>query len=100
MFHEGDLQSGIASALQQSKAVLCFVHGSFQPFPPVSKADASPDDREDSQTWEKTILNNEQACPKVSLYWPVFKRTHRLLKQSEAMLWPCEYLQVHEKPNF
>ena len=27
MFHEGDLHSGIASAVQQSKAVLCFVRG-------------------------------------------------------------------------
>lgn len=27
MFHEGDLQSGIGLAVQQSKAVLCFVHG-------------------------------------------------------------------------
>ena len=26
-FHEGDLQSGIAAAIQQQKAVLCFVHG-------------------------------------------------------------------------
>jgi hypothetical protein len=27
MFHEGDLHSGIGLALQQSKAVLCFIHG-------------------------------------------------------------------------
>ena len=27
MFHQGDLQSGIAAAVQQSKAVLCFVYG-------------------------------------------------------------------------
>lgn len=27
MFHQGDLQSGIGLAVQQAKAVLCFVHG-------------------------------------------------------------------------
>jgi len=27
MFHKGDLQSGIALAVQQAKAVLCFVEG-------------------------------------------------------------------------
>jgi len=31
MFHKGDLQSGIALAVQQSKAVLCFVHGQTIP---------------------------------------------------------------------
>jgi len=100
MFHKGDLQSGIASALQQSKAVLCFIHGLFESAPSVSKADACSDDGEDSQTWEKTILNDEQACFMVSLFSPVSKSSHRLLKQSEAMLWPCEYLQALKKPNF
>lgn len=27
MFHEGDLQSGIALAVQTQKAVFCFIHG-------------------------------------------------------------------------
>lgn len=27
MFHEGDLQSGIATAIQQNKHVVCFVAG-------------------------------------------------------------------------
>jgi hypothetical protein len=27
MFHDGDLQSGIALAIQQSKSVACFVRG-------------------------------------------------------------------------
>ncbi|KAK6381677.1 uncharacterized protein PV06_05210 [Exophiala oligosperma] len=42
MFHEGDLQSGIGLALQQSKAVLCFVQ----------------DQSEASRRWE-SILNGE-----------------------------------------
>lgn len=29
MFHEGDLQSGIALAVQEGKAVVCFVRGKF-----------------------------------------------------------------------
>jgi hypothetical protein len=29
MFYEGDLQSGIALAVQQAKSVLCFVIGEF-----------------------------------------------------------------------
>lgn len=29
MFYEGDLQSGIARAVQESKSVLCFVNGVF-----------------------------------------------------------------------
>jgi len=27
MFHDGDLQSGIARAVQESKSVVCFVNG-------------------------------------------------------------------------
>lgn len=27
MFHEGDLQTGIALAIQESKSVICFVTG-------------------------------------------------------------------------
>ncbi|KIW63611.1 hypothetical protein PV04_08597 [Phialophora macrospora] len=42
MFHEGDLHSGIGLALQQSKAVLCFVH----------------DDTETSAQWE-AVLRDE-----------------------------------------
>ncbi|KAK5317134.1 hypothetical protein LTR93_008909 [Exophiala xenobiotica] len=42
MFHEGDIQSGIGLALQQSKAVLCFVH----------------DQSETSTQWED-VLNKE-----------------------------------------
>ncbi|KIW13311.1 hypothetical protein PV08_08499 [Exophiala spinifera] len=42
MFHEGDLQSGIGLALQQSKAVLCFVQ----------------DQSEASREWE-SVLNGE-----------------------------------------
>jgi hypothetical protein len=62
MFHQGDLQSGIASAMQQSKAVLCFVHGLLNLRWSASKTDACSDDTTNSQAWENTILNDEQAC--------------------------------------
>ncbi|KAJ9613002.1 hypothetical protein H2200_002943 [Cladophialophora chaetospira] len=42
MFHAGDLQSGIGLAVQQSKAVLCFVH----------------DDTETSAEWETTLKDD------------------------------------------
>jgi hypothetical protein len=42
MFHTGDLQSGIAIAVQQSKAVLCFVH----------------DSSETSTDWESVLLED------------------------------------------
>ncbi|EXJ93777.1 hypothetical protein A1O1_02170 [Capronia coronata CBS 617.96] len=42
MFHDGDLQSGIALALQQSKAVLCFVQ----------------DDSDTSRQWEEVLKDS------------------------------------------
>ncbi|KAF7512347.1 hypothetical protein GJ744_001915 [Endocarpon pusillum] len=49
MFHEGDLQSGIALAVQQSKAVLCFVH----------------DHEENSKSWEEIISKDDQVVEAV-----------------------------------
>ncbi|KAF2488984.1 hypothetical protein BU16DRAFT_220499 [Lophium mytilinum] len=43
MFHQGDLQSGIALAIQQSKSVACFVR----------------DDNEESELWEEDWLQDE-----------------------------------------
>ncbi|KAF2805297.1 uncharacterized protein BDZ99DRAFT_574890 [Mytilinidion resinicola] len=43
MFHQGDLQSGIALAIQQSKSVACFVR----------------DDNEESELWEANWLQDE-----------------------------------------
>ena len=48
MFYEGDLQSGIGLAVQQSKAVLCFVHGRLPARPNV--ADSNSD-----QTTQKRV---------------------------------------------
>ncbi|ETN42035.1 uncharacterized protein HMPREF1541_03974 [Cyphellophora europaea CBS 101466] len=42
-FHDGDLQSGIALAIQQQMAVLCFVHA---------------DDSDKSQEWEGVLLSS------------------------------------------
>ncbi|KAI6951524.1 hypothetical protein KC348_g80 [Hortaea werneckii] len=44
MFHEGDLSSGISTALQQQKLVLCFVR---------------EDGNEESDTWENNWLHQE-----------------------------------------
>ena len=43
MFHDGDLQSGIALAVQSQRAVLCFVH----------------DDTETSKRWEEILYEDE-----------------------------------------
>lgn len=32
MFYEGDLQSGIATALRESKQVVCFVKGKYHAY--------------------------------------------------------------------
>lgn len=65
MFHEGDLQSGIALAVKQSKAVFCFVHGMPHTPPWTFYTDHCSDDQTNSQTWERTISQNEQACEKL-----------------------------------
>jgi hypothetical protein len=60
MFHEGDLQSGIASAVQQSKALFCFIHGPSEISQPASTlTDPSADEEENSKAWESTILKDE-----------------------------------------
>ena len=63
MFHEGDLQSGIAKAVADSKAVLCFVHGMSShrlPWFPWRKwtdmTDYDLDGSELSQLWEDEYL--------------------------------------------
>ncbi|EXJ92060.1 hypothetical protein A1O3_00610 [Capronia epimyces CBS 606.96] len=49
MFHDGDIQSGIALALDQSKAVLCFVH----------------DDSDRSRQWEN-VLRDASVSPAIT----------------------------------
>lgn len=64
MFHEGDLQSGIALALQESKRVICFVSGRDPRSRRVmyANADNAPDldDEEESKTWENEYLADEE----------------------------------------
>jgi hypothetical protein len=69
MFHEGDLQSGIASAVQQSKAVFCFIHGSSEiAQPALTLTDPSADEEENSKAWESTILKDEHVCLNAKLF--------------------------------
>ena len=46
MFYEGNLQSGIAEAIQQQKLVVCFFKG----------------DNNDSAEWESSYLREEDVC--------------------------------------
>jgi UBX domain len=66
MFHQGDIRSGISLAVQQSKAVICFVYGAFEmPYPTYYSyviTDACSGDDENSQAWENTIVMDEQVC--------------------------------------
>ena len=46
MFFEGDLQSGISSAIAQQKLVACFV----------------TDESEESSEWESLLLQDSEVC--------------------------------------
>lgn len=100
MFYQGDLKSGIALAVQQSKAVLCFVHGLVANSPESSKTNTNIDHKENSKSWEEIISKDEQARPHVQKFGcKVFTHLHRLSKQSDEMLWPCGLLQAPKKPG-
>ena len=87
MFHVGDLQSGIALAVQQSKAVLCFVHGLVANSPESSKTNTNTDHEENSKSWEEIISKDEQALLHVQKFsCKVLTHLHRLSKPSEEML--------------
>jgi hypothetical protein len=82
MFYQGDLQSGIAKALQESKLVACFVTGTvvtfnlYYPRFPNTSLDLYylslrdplltlwPDDGEESRMWENDFLED----PSVSFF--------------------------------
>lgn len=63
MFFTGSLQEGIATALQQSKCVFCFVTGEYLIPPLATSADCLADTRIDeeaeSQTWETEYLTED-----------------------------------------
>jgi hypothetical protein len=59
MFFEGSLQEGIATALQQSKLVVCFVTGNYHFIPRIDVFAVSnifPDGESESQKWETEFL--------------------------------------------
>ena len=58
MFHAGDLQSGIALAVQSQKAVLCFIYG--KPSSSLENACIDvTDDAETSNAWEGVLSDEE-----------------------------------------
>lgn len=61
MFHEGDLQSGIGLAVQQAKAVLCFVHGEIMllGFSLIHRlTESRPDESDTSNQWESILQDD------------------------------------------
>jgi hypothetical protein len=58
MFYEGSLQEGIATAIQQSKLVVCFVTGNSQFLlgRTNSITDKALDGESESQIWETEFL--------------------------------------------
>ena len=64
MFYEGDLQSGIGKAVQESKLVACFVTGTFRirDFGEFLLT-MCPDDTEESQLWENEFLQADGVSP-------------------------------------
>lgn len=67
MFYEGDIQGGIAQALQESKSVVCFVKGTrtTQNTGFYDKLTASKDGSEESDRWENEWLTDQNvSAPK------------------------------------
>jgi len=62
MFYEGDLQSGIAKAVQESKLVVCFVTGNVarvHGWICTCEANICADDGEESLIWENDFLQDD-----------------------------------------
>ena len=56
MFYEGDLQSGIAKAVQEGKSVLCFISGTIKECAAcVIFADQTADDSDEATTWSQWL---------------------------------------------
>lgn len=66
MFYQGDLQSGIATAMREAKPVVCFIRGmslivsSFKLHICILTRDLCTDDQEESTTWEDEYFNSEE----------------------------------------
>jgi hypothetical protein len=65
MFFQGSLQEGIASALQQSKFVVCFVTGEIylRLLLEGSELTDLPDNGDESRQWEDEFLADEPVSP-------------------------------------
>ena len=63
MFYKGDVQSGIAKAVQESKFVACFVTGIYTPSTRVLWLTRCPDDGKESRIWENEFLQEEAVSP-------------------------------------
>jgi hypothetical protein len=70
MFYEGDLQSGISQALQESKLVACFVTGkismAYSYRCPSELIRCLLDEEEESQLWENDFLAEPAVRPSES----------------------------------
>ena len=79
MFYSGDLQSGIALALQQSKSVACFI----------------TDEDVKSKEWEDSFLPDDSVAT-------VLRRkavTLRILADSQSAGFLKAYYPVHDVPS-
>ena len=75
MFHKGDLQSGIAQALADSKLIACFVSGGFRIIHSFRRASTNLyllDDAEQSILWEDEFLQDQEVI--VSSYGNLISR--------------------------
>lgn len=95
MFHQGDLQSGIALAIQQSKSVACFVRGTRSTPSCVDESTHSnrtlDDDRESSE-WENEWLQEEQvrgannSCPYTEIVLLIDHKVAQVLTTKAVVL--------------
>jgi hypothetical protein len=67
LFYQGSLQEGIAAAVRDTKAVICFVRGQYY-LPALTdmlltRGLKYTDDEELSTTWEETYFGDDEVCP-------------------------------------
>ena len=79
MFYQNSVQSGINTALQQGKSVVCFV----------------TDDGEESQLWEQTWLHDQDLRQELE-YKAIVLRIERASQEAEQL---SSFYPVNEAPN-
>ena len=63
-FFQGTLQEGIATAVQQSKSVVCFVTGELlASYVQITIAETSADKEDESVKWEDEYLTDDVVSP-------------------------------------